>query len=80
MVVKAQEHPDVVRHIYRLLQKSKAAANEPMPQDGIDKLPLGMSQVWRHFEIAARYAWQQHILARELKVDELFDATTRPLD
>ncbi len=83
VVVKAsvaQEHPDVVRHIYRMLKESKAAANEPLPQDGIDKRPLGMSQVRRHFEIAARYAWQQHILARELKVDDLFDTTTRTLD
>lgn len=76
----AQEHPEVVRHIYRMLKESKAAANEPLPQDGIDKRPLGMSRVRRNFEIAARYAWQQHILARELKVDELFDATTRTLD
>ncbi len=76
----AKEHPDVVRDIYRMLKESKAAANEPMPEDGFDKRPIGISKVRRNFEIAAQYAWQQRTIAKELKVDELFDATTRALD
>jgi len=83
VVVKAslaKEHPEVVREIYRMLKESKAAANEPLPKDGIDKRPIGMSANRRNIEIAARYAWQQRILARELKIDDLFDATTRALD
>lgn len=76
----AKEHPDVVRDIYRMLKESRTAANEPAPKDGIEKRPIGMSAVKRNFEIAAQYAWQQRILARELKADDLFDATTRVLD
>ncbi len=31
----------------------------------------------RNFEVAAEYAWQQRIIPRALKVEDLFDATTR---
>jgi 4,5-dihydroxyphthalate decarboxylase len=76
----AKERPDVVRDIYRMLKESKAAANEPAPKDGIEKRPIGISAVRKDFEIAAKYAWQQRILAKELTADTLFDATTRTLD
>ena len=83
VVVKAslvKEHPEAVREIYRMLKESKAAANEPLPKDGIDKRPIGYSANKRNFDIAAEYAWQQGILARQLTADSLFDATTRALD
>ena len=83
VVVKAsvaKEHPDAVREIYRMMKESKAAANEALPKDGIDKRPIGMSAVRRNFEIAAEYAWQQGLTPKQLKVDDLFDATTRALD
>jgi 4,5-dihydroxyphthalate decarboxylase len=83
VVVKAslaKEHPDVVRDIYRMLKESKAAANEPKPEDGFDKRPIGISNVRRNFDIAAQYAFQQGTLAKALKADDLFDATTRTLD
>ena len=76
----AKEHPDAVREIYRLLKESKAAANEPAPKDGIDIRPIGYSAMKRNFEVALEYAWQQRIIPRELKVEDLLDATTRALD
>ena len=83
MVVKtglSKSNPDAVREIYRLLKESKAAANEPAPKDGIDKRPIGYSANKRNFEVAAEYAWQQRIIAKPLKLEDLFDATTRALD
>jgi len=34
----------------------------------------------RNFEVALEYAWQQRIMPKQLKVEDLFDATTRALD
>ncbi len=76
----AKENPDVVREIYRLMKESKAAANEALPKDGIDKRPIGYAALKRDFDIAAEYAWQQRIIPKQLKADDLFDATTRALD
>ena len=83
VVVKSelsQSDPEAVREVYRLLKESRKAANEPAPKDGIDKRPIGYSANKRNFEVAAQYAWRQRITARELKVEDLFDATTRALD
>ena len=83
MVVKSslsKSEPDAVREIYRLLKESRKAANEPAPKDGIDIRPIGYSANRRNFEVAADYAWQQRTIARQLKLEDLFDATTRALD
>jgi 4,5-dihydroxyphthalate decarboxylase len=76
----AKERPDVVREIYRLLKESKAAANLPAPKDGIDTRPIGISAMKRNFEVAAQYSWQQRTVPRELRIEDLLDATTRTLD
>jgi len=83
VVVKSslsKSDPDAVREVYRLLKESRKASTEPAPKDGIDKRPIGYSANKRNFEVAADYAWKQRITAKELKVDDLFDATTRALD
>jgi 4,5-dihydroxyphthalate decarboxylase len=83
MVVKSslsQSDPDAVREVYRLLKESRKASTEPAPKDGIDIRPIGYSANRRNFEVAAEYAWQQRILSRQLKLEDLFDATTRALD
>jgi 4,5-dihydroxyphthalate decarboxylase len=76
----AKERPDVVREIYRLLKESKTAANLPVPKDGIDTRPIGISAMKRNFEVAAQYAWQQRTVAKELGIEDLLDATARALD
>ena len=83
MVVKSElskSNPDAVREIYRLLKESRQASTEPAPKDGIDKRPIGYSANKRNFEVAAQYAWQQRIIPKQLKLEDLFDATTRALD
>jgi 4,5-dihydroxyphthalate decarboxylase len=83
MVVKSdlsRSNPDAVREIYRLVKESRAASTEPAPKDGIDKRPIGYSANKRNFEVAAQYAWRQRITNKELKLEDLFDATTRALD
>ena len=83
MVVKSslsKSDPDTVREVYRLVKESRRASTEPAPKDGIEKRPIGYSAVRRNFEVAAEYAWQQRIIPRQLKVEDLFDATTRVLD
>lgn len=83
MVVKSElskSSPDAVREVYRLVKESRKASTEAPPKDGIDKHPIGYSVNQRNFEVAAQYAWKQRLMPRELKLDDLFDATTRALD
>jgi len=83
MVVKStlsKSDPDAVREIYRLLKESRKASTEPEPKDGVDIRPIGYSANRRNFEVATEYAWQQRIIPRAFKVDELFDDVTRALD
>jgi len=83
MVVKSElskSYPDAVREVYRLVKESRKASIEPAPKDGIDKRPIGYSANRRNFEVAAEYAWKQRIIPKQLKVEDLFDATTRALD
>jgi 4,5-dihydroxyphthalate decarboxylase len=83
MVVKStlsKSDPGAVREIYRLLKESRKASAEPAPTDGIDIRPIGYSANKRNFEVAAQYAWKQRLMPRELKLDDLFDATTHTLD
>jgi len=83
MVVKSsllKSDPDAVRELYRLLKESRKASTEPAPKDGIDLRPIGYSANRRNFEVAAEYAWQQRTIPRQLKLEDMFDATTRALD
>lgn len=83
MVVKSglsKSSPEAVREVYRLVKESRKASTEAPPKDGIDKHPIGYSANQRNFEVAAQYAWKQRLMPRELKLDDLFDATTRALD
>jgi len=73
-------NPDAVREIYRMLKESKQAANEPIGADGIDYRPIGYPAVKRNFEVSAQFAWQQRLIPRELKLDDLFNEVTRSLD
>jgi 4,5-dihydroxyphthalate decarboxylase len=83
VVVKSElskSDPDAVREFYRMLKESYKASSEPAPKDGIDKRPIGYFANKRNFEVAAEYAWKQRIIARPLKLEEMFDTTTRSLD
>ncbi|MFP9139186.1 hypothetical protein ACLI1C_18575 [Devosia sp. XGJD_8] len=70
--------PDVVRAIYGILKRAKAAA--PKLELRLDALPFGAQTNRRNLEVAIDMAWTQRLLPRRLVVDELFDATTIELD
>jgi 4,5-dihydroxyphthalate decarboxylase len=83
MVVKSslpKLDPDTVREVYRMLKDARKASTEPAARDGIDTHPIGYSANKRNFEVAAEYAWQQRTISKQLKLADLFDATTRALD
>lgn len=74
-----KKDPKAVQEIYRLLVESRKAADMKPGADGLDMHPIGYANVRRAFEVAAQYAWQQHLMPRELKVDDLFNDVTGAL-
>lgn len=75
-----KSNPEAVKEIFRMLKEAKKAANEAPGADGIDYRPIGFSNNRRNFEVAAQYAWQQKLIPRELKIDDLFNDVTRSLE
>jgi 4,5-dihydroxyphthalate decarboxylase len=73
----ANQRPDVVVEIFRMLKASKAAA--PPPADGIDFHLFGIEALRKPLELIIQYATEQKIIPRALTVDELFDDATRGL-
>lgn len=70
-----QERPDVVQEIFRMLQETKAKAGLPKAGE-IDQLPLGVEACRKSIELIARYAYEQKIVKRHYKVEDLFDDVT----
>ena len=75
----AQQHPDAVREVYRLLVQSKRAAGPPAA-GAVDTTPLGYDANRRNLEVAIDYVYRQRLIPRRFTVDELFDDVTRGLD
>jgi 4,5-dihydroxyphthalate decarboxylase len=73
----ADERPDVVREIYRMLKASKAAG---APAGGIDPVPFGVEANRKALEMIIRYAFEQKVIPRKFAVDELFNDVTRGLE
>jgi 4,5-dihydroxyphthalate decarboxylase len=71
--------PDAVREVYRLLKEAKRAAPPPAPGE-LDMTPIGLENMRRDLDIAIEYVYQQRLIPRRFKVDELFDDITRSLD
>jgi len=73
MVVVKQElsdrHPEVVREVHRLLSEAARA----------DKSRFQAAEIRRSLECITAYSAQQHLIARQFSVDELFDDVTRAL-
>jgi 4,5-dihydroxyphthalate decarboxylase len=67
----ADQRPDVVSEIYRLLVESKKLAS-PSP-DGIDFHPMGVEANRKALELAVQYSVEQQIIPRAFTIDELFD-------
>ena len=82
LVVKesvAKEHPEAVRDIYRMFVEGKKLGAPALKPGEIDPRPIGYAINKANFALAAKYAWQQRTIPREINVDEMFDATTRTL-
>ena len=75
----ARSDPQAVAEIYRLLRRAKAAAGLPQPGE-IDFLPFGLNACRGALQTIINYALQQRLIPRKLKVEELFDDTTRALE
>ena len=73
----AQERPDVVRELARMIKESRAAAPAAM----VASLPpLGLEANRKGLEMAIEWSFEQKIIPRRFTVDELFDDTTAHLD
>ena len=70
-----RERPDVVREIFRVLAESKAKGGLPK-QGEIDQLPFGFENCRKSLELIARYAYEQKVVKKLYKPEELFDDMT----
>jgi 4,5-dihydroxyphthalate decarboxylase len=73
----ARERPDIVRELYELLKRSKAAAG---PAASPDPIPFGVEANRTSLDLITDYAAQQSLIPRRFSVDELFDPTTHGLN
>lgn len=72
-----RSNPDAVREVYRLLAEAKRRGPAPGTPD---MNPFGLEANRGNLEVAIEYVYQQRLIPRRLKVDELFDDVTRALD
>jgi len=73
----AEQRPDVVKELYRMLLASKQKA--PAPKDGIDPLPFGYEALRKPLELSIQYSLEQKLITRKFSVDELFHTDSRHL-
>jgi len=72
----AKERPDIVRELARMIVESRAAA----PASAAASIPpLGLEANRKGLEMAIEWSYEQKIIPRRLKVDDLFDDTTAEL-
>jgi 4,5-dihydroxyphthalate decarboxylase len=68
----SNNHPEVVREVFRLMQESAALAPAGAPRFGADEMR-------RSLQMIVGYTAQQGLIPRAYAVDELFDDPTRTL-
>ena len=73
----SRKRPDVVRELARMIRDSRALA-PPSVAAGLP--PLGLEPNRKGIEMAIEWSFEQKIIPRRLKVDELFDDTTADLN
>ena len=73
----ADQRPDVVREIYRLLVESKKLA--PPGADGIDFHPMGVEANHKTLELVVQYSVEQQIIPRAFTVEECFGGAAAAL-
>lgn len=70
-----KQRPDVVKEIFRVLAESKAKAGLPIAGE-IDQLPFGFEACRKSIELIARYAYEQKIVRKHYRAEDLFDDVT----
>jgi len=70
------QRPDLVREVWRMLVKSRAAAT---PEGSIDPWPVGIEANRKALEAAIRFATQQHMITTPITVEELFHPLIRDI-
>jgi 4,5-dihydroxyphthalate decarboxylase len=68
----SRDHPEAVRHVFRLLQEGAACAPTASPRFSADELRRSLSTI-------IRYTAQQGLIPSECAVEELFDDLSRTL-
>ena len=68
----AEEKPEVVKAVYRLLKESRAAASAIYDSGEADPLRFGVSRIRQSFETLVGYAVQQKLLTEPVSTDEVF--------
>ncbi len=71
----SKERPDAVREIFRALAESKAKGGLPKAGE-IDQLPFGFENCRKSLELIARYAFEQKVVKKLYKPEDLFDDMT----
>lgn len=71
-----EQRPDVVREAWRMLVDSRSQARS---DSDIDAWPVGIEANRRALECAIRYATQQHMLSKPVKVEDLFHPLVREI-
>jgi 4,5-dihydroxyphthalate decarboxylase len=72
----ARKHPEVVRELFRMIVEARAAAP---PAVSASIPPLGWEANRKGLEMAIEWSYEQKIIPRRLKVEELIDDSTADL-
>jgi len=68
----AEEKPEVVREVWRLLTESRAAASKIYDSGETDPLRFGVSRVRQSFETLVGYALKQKLITDRISPDDVF--------
>jgi 4,5-dihydroxyphthalate decarboxylase len=68
----AEDHPVLVKEVYRLLKESRAAASAIYDSGENDPLRFGVSRVRQSFETLVGYALKQKLITERISADEVF--------
>lgn len=72
----SRQRPDVVRELFRMVAESRAAAGETITAA---LPPVGLEANRKALEMAIEWSFEQKIIPRRLRLEELFDDTTATL-
>ena len=72
----SKRRPDAVRELFRMISESRAAAGEAVTAS---LPPIGLEANRKALEMAIDWSFEQKVIPRRLRLEELFDETTANL-